>query len=178
MTTNATGLCFASHSSINHFHKHDGLACSCVMFQHLMCTRQYCTRRLARLHKFLNIGHGSRKFVNKEITPEKVTDERFLHISLLQAERVRTYLESSDTLASPSSCYTSIKALTILPLAYICRHGHISCSWSTWVCRLHSHWSFWLSNIYWSFVVGGWERARITKALPFCKQHTRPWNLH
>lgn len=50
--------------------------------------RQYCTRRIRRLRKALSYTQGKHRFSKKPVTLEKVlTDSRFLHLSLMEAER-------------------------------------------------------------------------------------------
>lgn len=53
--------------------------------------RQYCARRLRRLRTATNVKSmgkkGDKKFSKKKITPEMVTDPRFLLVSLVSAER-------------------------------------------------------------------------------------------
>ena len=49
--------------------------------------RSYCSRRLHRLRRSLNFKHGKKRYVKKELTAEVVSDERFLHIPLVNTER-------------------------------------------------------------------------------------------
>lgn len=53
--------------------------------------RQYCSRRLHRLRRSLKFMHGKKRYVKKELLPEVVTDERFLHMPLIAAERNWSY---------------------------------------------------------------------------------------
>lgn len=54
--------------------------------------RGYCSRRLQRLRKVLKIPQGDRRhFKRKDITPEMVTDDKFLQIPLAQSERAWSY---------------------------------------------------------------------------------------
>lgn len=49
--------------------------------------RGYCSRRLHRLRRSVNFKHGKKRYQKKDLTAEAVTDERFLHIPLVNAER-------------------------------------------------------------------------------------------
>eukprot|EP00048_Salpingoeca_helianthica_P016039 m.230131 g.230131 ORF g.230131 m.230131 type:complete len:590 (+) comp17927_c0_seq1:37-1806(+) len=54
--------------------------------------RQYCARRLSRIHTAVHFKHGSsRKYNPKVLTAEMVTTELHLHIPLLQVERAWSY---------------------------------------------------------------------------------------
>ena len=53
--------------------------------------RQYCARRLIRLHKKLGFLHGRGKFARRELDEAAVTDARHLHIPLVTAERAWAY---------------------------------------------------------------------------------------
>jgi signal recognition particle subunit SRP68 len=53
--------------------------------------RQYCSRRLHRLRRSLNFKHGKKRYQKKLLTADLVTDERFLHIPLVAAERCWSY---------------------------------------------------------------------------------------
>eukprot|EP01060_Flectonema_neradi_P008327 TRINITY_DN15953_c0_g1_i2.p1 TRINITY_DN15953_c0_g1~~TRINITY_DN15953_c0_g1_i2.p1 ORF type:complete len:588 (+),score=135.55 TRINITY_DN15953_c0_g1_i2:77-1765(+) len=56
--------------------------------------RQYCTRRLRRIHKTVKMFAGTqKKYKGLVIQPEDVTDTRILMILLLQAERAWAYGE-------------------------------------------------------------------------------------
>lgn len=66
--------------------------------------RQYCTRKLQRLYKGLKFMHGSKKFNNKKITPELfVKDIRYMHITLIRAERAWAYAMDLKQFASTES---------------------------------------------------------------------------
>lgn len=54
--------------------------------------RQYCSRRVRRLRKVLSLTQGKHRFNKKVVTLEKcVTDARYLHITLMDAERAWGY---------------------------------------------------------------------------------------
>lgn len=53
--------------------------------------RQYCTRRLARLYKSLKFSHGRGRYQKKAVEAATVTDERYLLIPLMTAERAWSY---------------------------------------------------------------------------------------
>lgn len=54
--------------------------------------RGYCSRRLKRLRKALKIPQGDRRhFKRKDITPAMVTDDKFLQVLLIMAERAWSY---------------------------------------------------------------------------------------
>ncbi|KAF9897255.1 signal recognition particle subunit srp68, partial [Lobosporangium transversale] len=54
--------------------------------------RHHCTQRLHRIRKTLGFTHGKDKsFVARPITAETVTDEKYLHLLLFQAERAWGY---------------------------------------------------------------------------------------
>lgn len=49
------------------------------------------SRRLHRLRRALNFKHGKKRYVKRELDVDAVTDERFLHIPLVNAERGWSY---------------------------------------------------------------------------------------
>ncbi|KAI9237373.1 MAG: hypothetical protein BYD32DRAFT_461617 [Podila humilis] len=54
--------------------------------------RHHCTQRLHRIRKTLGFTHGKDKtFISRPITAETVTDEKYLHLVLFQAERAWGY---------------------------------------------------------------------------------------
>ncbi|KAF9997663.1 signal recognition particle subunit srp68 [Entomortierella chlamydospora] len=54
--------------------------------------RHHCTQRLHRIRRHLGFTHGKDKtYVERPITVENVTDEKFLHLLLFQAERAWGY---------------------------------------------------------------------------------------
>ncbi|KAF9933910.1 signal recognition particle subunit srp68 [Linnemannia zychae] len=54
--------------------------------------RHHCTQRLHRIRRALGFTHGKDKsFISRPITAETVTDERYLHLVLFQAERAWGY---------------------------------------------------------------------------------------
>ncbi|KAK3816919.1 MAG: hypothetical protein JOS17DRAFT_838631 [Linnemannia elongata] len=54
--------------------------------------RHHCTQRLHRIRKTLGFTHGKDKsFASRPITAETVTDEKYLHLMLFQAERAWGY---------------------------------------------------------------------------------------
>ncbi|CAG0888244.1 unnamed protein product [Cyprideis torosa] len=54
--------------------------------------RGYCSRRVRRVRKALKFVQGDKKhFRKKEVTPDLVTDDRFLLITLMTAERAWSY---------------------------------------------------------------------------------------
>ncbi|KAG0083607.1 signal recognition particle subunit srp68 [Podila epicladia] len=54
--------------------------------------RHHCTQRLHRIRKTLGFTHGKDKsFVSRPITAQTVTDEKYLHLVLFQAERAWGY---------------------------------------------------------------------------------------
>lgn len=54
--------------------------------------KSYCTRRLRRLRKTLNLVYGhQRRFQKKEINIDEINDIKFLLIPLFQAERAWAY---------------------------------------------------------------------------------------
>mmetsp|Transcript_17659 Transcript_17659/g.24537 ORF Transcript_17659/g.24537 Transcript_17659/m.24537 type:complete len:617 (+) Transcript_17659:36-1886(+) len=64
--------------------------------------RQYCARKLRRLRQLEHFVHG-KKFQKKEITPEIVTNVRFLLLVLMKAERAWGYaMQLKDELSSNS----------------------------------------------------------------------------
>ena len=56
-----------------------------------MFPRQYCTRRLARLYKSLKLSHGRGKYQKKALDAGMVSDEKYLLIPLMTAERAWSY---------------------------------------------------------------------------------------
>eukprot|EP00735_Rhodelphis_limneticus_P006045 TRINITY_DN182_c0_g1::TRINITY_DN182_c0_g1_i1::g.14365::m.14365 TRINITY_DN182_c0_g1::TRINITY_DN182_c0_g1_i1::g.14365 ORF type:complete len:603 (-),score=178.26,sp/Q00004/SRP68_CANLF/32.83/5e-86 TRINITY_DN182_c0_g1_i1:57-1829(-) len=66
--------------------------------------RQYCTRRLRRLHSTLKFKQGKGRFQKRLIDPTTVTDERYLLLVLTRAERCWSYameLKDEDRSAAP-----------------------------------------------------------------------------
>ncbi|KAF9341572.1 signal recognition particle subunit srp68 [Linnemannia elongata] len=54
--------------------------------------RHHCTQRLHRIRKTLGFTHGKDKsFASRPITAETITDEKYLHLMLFQAERAWGY---------------------------------------------------------------------------------------
>ncbi|XP_039277199.1 signal recognition particle subunit SRP68 [Nilaparvata lugens] len=54
--------------------------------------RGYCKRRIRRLRKVLHLAQGDRRhFKRKDVTHAHLTDERYLYIPLMQAERAWSY---------------------------------------------------------------------------------------
>ncbi|KAG0017935.1 signal recognition particle subunit srp68 [Podila clonocystis] len=54
--------------------------------------RHHCTQRLHRIRKTLGFTHGKDKsFISRPITADTVTDEKYLHLVLFQAERAWGY---------------------------------------------------------------------------------------
>eukprot|EP00039_Didymoeca_costata_P019492 m.337748 g.337748 ORF g.337748 m.337748 type:complete len:607 (-) comp18223_c0_seq1:172-1992(-) len=53
--------------------------------------RRYCSRRLARTRKGLNFTSGKKGYTKKKVTAEKVLEEKYLYIPLVQAERAWAY---------------------------------------------------------------------------------------
>ncbi|KZC13746.1 Signal recognition particle 68 kDa protein [Dufourea novaeangliae] len=54
--------------------------------------RGYCSRRLRRLRKVLKVPQGDRRhFKRKDITPVMVSDDKFLQVPLMMAERAWSY---------------------------------------------------------------------------------------
>lgn len=53
--------------------------------------RNYCSRRLRHLRQCLQITHGKGRYVPKSVTPEEISDVRYLHIPLVKAERAWAY---------------------------------------------------------------------------------------
>lgn len=54
--------------------------------------RGYCSRRLRRLRKVLKVPQGDRRhFKRKDITPVMVSEDKFLQVPLIMAERAWSY---------------------------------------------------------------------------------------
>lgn len=63
--------------------------------------RQYCARRLRRLYKVLHFTQGTRSNVKpKKVGEDKLTDVRFLHVVLINAERAWSYAMELKLLAN------------------------------------------------------------------------------
>eukprot|EP01116_Phalansterium_solitarium_P022203 TRINITY_DN7247_c0_g1_i1.p1 TRINITY_DN7247_c0_g1~~TRINITY_DN7247_c0_g1_i1.p1 ORF type:complete len:610 (-),score=207.66 TRINITY_DN7247_c0_g1_i1:357-2186(-) len=53
--------------------------------------RQYCTRRLHRIRKSVKFTHGKNRFQKRTLDLEKISDDRYLLLVLVQAERAWSY---------------------------------------------------------------------------------------
>lgn len=54
--------------------------------------RGYCSRRLRRLRKVLKVPQGDRRhFKKKDITAQMISDDKFLQVPLMMAERAWSY---------------------------------------------------------------------------------------
>ncbi|XP_028395566.1 signal recognition particle subunit SRP68-like [Dendronephthya gigantea] len=63
--------------------------------------RQYCARRLRRLYKVLHFTQGTRNSVKpKRVGEDKLTDVRYLHVVLINAERAWSYAMELKLLAN------------------------------------------------------------------------------
>lgn len=85
----------------------------------------YCSKRLHRLRKSLKFTNGKRHFSKKELTVEKLTDQKLLEIPLMLAERVSEPLPSHPP--SPPLKPPTLPRLPSLPQTNH-RHGAMPCS--------------------------------------------------
>lgn len=90
--------------------------------------RQYCARRLRRLHVKTKFLHGRTRHQKKKLEPTIMTDERHLHIPLMNAERAWAYSQAlKNANADKPKASTRAHAAARLAKAVV---------WAQELCRL------------------------------------------